>query len=343
MLCSTSFHILANCYSPLIAALSAIHFHLSRYVLDFKKERVNFHNKYPELVQFKAERKFKEKLDKVNGVTPFEPIQIGYGDDAVYQTCIGHLIDGLEFLPYRPDYMFDHSFKVIDEAAGYYFSGKGIKGIVQGLPKKLLNKSRGEWESIIDFLGKNIPLMTCRFLVKRICEAHFLTDGNSNQLKDRAISCFGAQFYDEFINRFALDDYGQATSSISTDRINKGASFLRLYLSDKKGTKRASNLSYKFLDLTKEQNVPSHNKRMEFLLYLLLFNMRNERSHGAVLSPFRTSKSSIERYNSYYFAMLCSYIFCLGSLDLRGFGNIPVGNIKLCVEKNIQPQTDFFS
>lgn len=311
--------------------------------MDFKKERVNCHNKYPELVQFKAERKFKGKLDQANGVTPFEPTQIGYGDDAVYQTCIGHLIDGLEFLPYRPDYMFDHSFKVIDETAGHFFPGKGIKGIVQGLPTKLLNHSRGEWESIIDFLGKNIPLMTCRFLVKRICEAHFLPDGNSKQLKDRASNCFGAQFYDEFINRFALDDSGQATGSISTERINKGASFLKLYLSGKKGTKIASDSSYKCLDLTNEKNVPSHNKRMEFILSLLLFNMRNERSHGAVLSPFRTSKSSIERYKSYYFAMLCSYIFCLGALDLRGFGDIPVGNMILCAEKNIQLQADFFS
>ncbi len=109
--------------------------------MDFKKERVNCHNKYPELVQFKAERKFKGKLDQANGVTPFEPTQIGYGDDAVYQTCIGHLIDGLEFLPYRPDYMFDHSFKVIAETAGHFFPGKGIKGIVQGLPTKLLNHS----------------------------------------------------------------------------------------------------------------------------------------------------------------------------------------------------------
>lgn len=309
--------------------------------MDFKKERVNCHNKYPELIQFKAERKFKEKLDRANGIIPFEPIQIGYGDDSVYQTCVGHLIDGLEFLPYRPDYMFDHSFKVIDEAAGYYFSGKGIKGIVQGLPAKLLNHSRADWEAIVDLLGKNIPLMTCRFLVKRICEAHFLADGNSKQLKDRAISCLGAQFYDEFIKRFALDDSGQATGIISSEQINKAASFVKLYLSGGKGTKK-SKPSYKCLDITKEVNVPTHNKRMEFLLSLLLFNMRNERAHGAVLSPFRTSKSSIERYQSYYFAMLCSYIFCLGALDLRGFGNVLASSILICAENNIELQASFF-
>ncbi|SDB54330.1 hypothetical protein SAMN02927930_02131 [Pseudidiomarina indica] len=311
--------------------------------MDFKKERVNCHNKYPEIVKFKAERKFEEKLGGTNGVTPFIPVQLGYGDDTIYQTCVGHLIDGLEFLPYRPDYMFDHCFKAIDEAGGYFFSNKGIKGIVQGLPGRLLNHSRADWEAITDLLGANIPLMTCRFLVKRICEAHFLTDGNSKQLSDRANHCFGTQFYDEFIKRFALDDAGQATGNISAERINKGASFLKLYLSGKKGTKKSRYSSHKCLDLTDEKNLPTHKSRMELFLSLLLFNMRNERSHGAVLSPFRTSKSSIDRYKSYYFAMLCSYVFCLGAFELRGFGEMTGEKIKRCTEENVRLQLDFFS
>jgi hypothetical protein len=311
--------------------------------LDFKKERVNCHNRFPEIVQFKAERKFEEKLNNANGLTPFSPAQLDHGDDPIYQTCVGHLIDGLEFLPYRPDYMFDHCFKGIDEAGRYFFPKKGIKGIAQGLPGKLLNQSRGDWESVADLLGANIPLMTCRFLVKRICEAHFLKDGNSQQLSDRASHCFGSQFYGEFIKRFALDGTSQAKGRISTERINKGASFLKLYLSGKKGTKKSKNASYKCLDLTDEKNVPTHNTRLELLLSLLLFNMRNERSHGAVLSPFRTSKSSIDRYESYYFAMQCSYIFCLGALELRGFGSLSGEKIRICAEENVHLQLTFFS
>ncbi|MGY3885662.1 hypothetical protein [Aeromonas aquatica] len=311
--------------------------------MDFKKERVHCHNKFPELVQFKAEIKFKDKLYRAKSITPFSPIQLGYGDDATYQTCIGHLIDGLEFLPYRPDYMFDHCFKIIDEAGSFFFPNKGIKGIVQELPNRLLNHERACWESIINILGANIPLMTCRFLVKRICEAHFLTDSNSHQLSERAAHCFGRQFYIDFIQRFAIDNNNQTTGNISSERINKGASFLKLYLSGKKGTQAPSNTSYKFLDLTKSANLPSPNQRIEFLLSLLLFNMRNERSHGAVLSPFKTSRSSLERYKSYYYAMLCTYTFCLGTLDLRGFGSLSGDKIKICTENNLQLQKTFFS
>ncbi len=186
--------------------------------------------------------------------------------------------------------------------------------------------------------------MTCRFLVKRISEAHFLNDGNSAQLQDRAKNCFGDEFYKEFILRFAAieDKENNVFPDITPEKIGKGANFLKLYLSGKKGTRKLDKSKYKCLDLTKEQNLPSHKKRMELILSLLLFNMRNERSHGAVLSPFRTSKSSFERYQSYYFAMLCSYIFCLGALDLRGFGSISAGNIFLCAERNMQLQADFF-
>lgn len=311
--------------------------------MDFKKERIDCHNKFPEVVQFKAELKFKEKLEKASFLTPFIPVELGYGDDAVYQKCIGHLIDGLESLPYRPDQMFDHCFRVIDEAGAQFFPKKGIKGIVQGVGNKLLNQSRAEWEEIILILGSNIPLMTCRFITKRICESHFRSDDSSKQLSDRAVNCFGSKFYNEFIDRFALDENGVKSEKISTDKINKGASFLKLYLSGNKGTNKSANKSYESIDLTKENNLPSSNKRIEFILSLLLFNMRNERAHGSVLSPFRTSKSSIDRYRSYYYAMLCSYIFCLGVLQLRNFGNLDGTKIKICAERNVDIQKIFFS
>ncbi|MFL0797309.1 MAG: hypothetical protein K6L73_07440 [Cellvibrionaceae bacterium] len=311
--------------------------------MDFKKERVNFHNNFPDVVQFKAERKLKERLGQAGGITPFLPIKLGYDNDVVYQTCVGHLLDGLEFLPYRPDYMFDHCFKVIDEAGSILFVDKGIKGIVQGLPAKLLNHSRKEWESVIDFLGGNIPLMTCRFLVKRVLEAYFLTDRDSRQLVDRSKKCFGVQFFEEFVGRFAQDDSGRLSGNISSERISKGASFLKLYLSGKRGTRKVERRSNDKLDLTKQNNIPTHSKRIELLLSLLLFNMRNERFHGAVLSPFRTSKSSIERYQSYYFAMLCSYIFCLGVLSLRGVGALSGKSIEDCAEQNIKLQVKFFN
>lgn len=312
--------------------------------MDFKKERVNIHNQFPEVILFKAEKKFREKLEKANKASPFIPIRFGYDGDTTFQTCVGHLVDGLEFLPFRPDYMFDHCFKVIDEAGGPLFFEKGITGVVQRLGNELLKHSRKDWEDIITLLGTCIPLMTCRFLAKRLCEAHFLSDTNSKSLSKRAISCFGKQFYTEFIEKFALDENDKKTGKISPVSIEKGASFIKLYLSGTVAGKRKKKAkeSHTWLDLSKQNNIPTPNQRIEFLLSLLLFNMRNERAHGAVLSPFRTSKSSIERYQSYYFAMLCSYTFCLGVLDLKGYASLNSDKIKNCVLENVELQSTFF-
>lgn len=310
--------------------------------MDFKKERVNFHNNFPETILFKAEIQFNEKLKKANGIIPFVPVKLGYDNDPLFQTYVGHLVDGMGSLPFRPDYMFDHCFKVIDDGGSKFFPKKGIKGVVQGLGNELLKQSKRDWECIVNSLGKYIPLMTCRFITKRLCEAYYLKDLNSKALSDRASKCFGVAFYNEFIQRFALDDNGKQTGIISTERIEKGGSFLKLYLSGNKATKRNGKASGQFLDLTKDCNIPTANQRIELLLSLLLFNMRNERSHGAVLSPFRTSKSSIERYQSYYFAMLCSYTFCLGVLSLSNYALLNSDKIKLCVDDNIDLQKVFF-
>lgn len=121
---------------------------------------------------FKGELKFKKALGNNKNQISFLPIKLGYDDDPSYPKCIGHFIDGMGSLPYRPDYMFDACFRVIDELGKGLFPGKGLAGISQGLGDKLLTHSRVEWGDIINSLGRYIPLMTCEFLVKRIVEAN---------------------------------------------------------------------------------------------------------------------------------------------------------------------------
>jgi hypothetical protein len=308
--------------------------------LDFKKERVNGHNLFPESVEFKAEKKFKQFLNLNKGNIPFKTIDLGYGDDTEYQTYIGHYLDGLELLPFRPDFMFDHCFKIIDDAGRVYFPKKGVKGIVQGLGNLLINSSRKQWEEIADQLGQNIPLMTCRFIAKRICESHYCSNDTSEQYNERARECFGADFYQQFIKRFTWVD---GKKNLSDEQINKASHFLKLYLSGKQGTKKTIVQSYKKLNLTKEANLPKPQQRLELILSLLLFLMRNERSHGVIISPFRTSRSSIDRYQSYYFAMLSAYIFSLGVLKLKGFGGMDDEVILNCCEDNLKIQKLFFN
>lgn len=313
--------------------------------MDFKRERINIHNNYPEKIEFKAERQFRERLEKLNGAIPFKTIQLSTNDstydDSTYQIYVGHFIDGLDALPERPDYMFDHCFRVLDHAGSTYFKNKGNKGVVQGLGALLLKESTREWIEIINELGNSIPLMTCRYVSSILETSYYGDTDTSKQIRARVEECIGKSFYDEYIKHFESNKEENLNKNFSKN-IDKSASFLKLYLSGKKGTKKHPNVHSK-LDLTKEQNVPTPNTRIEFILSILLFTMRNERFHGTKLSQFRTSKATLEKYESFYYAMTASYIFALGSLQLHGYGNLNDNKILECCKENLKLQKQFFS
>lgn len=313
--------------------------------MDFKRERINIHNNYPQKIEFKAEKQLRERLETLKGAIPFKTIKLSINDSTYdnsnYQIYVGHFIDGLDALPERPDYMFDHCFRVLDHAGSSFFENKGIKGVVQGLGTLLLKESHKEWVDIINELSKNIPLMTCRYISNILVTSYRENNDSSKQIKTRAEDCLGKFFYDKYIEHFESTE-GENSNKKFSENINKSASFLKLYLSGEKGTKKRSAV-HTDLDLTKEKNIPTENKRIEFILSLLLFTMRNERFHGTKLSQFRTSKAKLEKYESFYYAMTASYIFALGSLQLHGYGNLNGKEILECCKENLKLQKQFFT
>lgn len=309
--------------------------------MDFKKERVNSHNNWPNISAFKAEAAFSKRLIDKAGKTPFEPIAVGQDTNADFQRCVGHFLDGLDALPRRPDYLFDHSFRVIDLAGSPLFPKKGIKGIVQGLGNSLLKSGQSDWEAISEMLGQAIPIRTCELLAKRILTATDPQNKDHTAITDRASCCLGAQRYVDFMNKFAGTPGAPPITVISSDAIRNAGSFLKLYLSGVQGT-RTKPASHASLDLTKSANLPTHGKRIELLLSILLFTLRNERAHGDAISPFRTSKATLERYQSYYFITLTSYVFALGTMQLRNWKGVSSGAIRSGCAANIALQQAFF-
>jgi len=139
--------------------------------------------------------------------------------------------------------------------------------------------------------------------------------------------------------------FGLPTQSPRTDITDSNEKklglFLRAYLRAKpKQPKNAA--SHVLLDLGKAVNIPSDCKRIELLLSLLLFQIRNERAHGVGMSPFRASKSSMDRYKNYYFQMLIAYTFALGGMSLRWPESISAADIAKTMVKNVQLQNSFF-
>lgn len=309
--------------------------------MDFKIERLNAYHQWPQSTKFKGEEKFDSCLDKNHNKIPFEVARLGKPSDNNQSIYIGHYLDGLEALPHRPDYMFDHCFRVIDNSSKIRYTKKGLKGIVQGLGKELIKSDPVHWKTITDSLCHNLPAPTLMYIVKRMCESYVPQNDSSKQFRGRVVDCTGKDFYDEFIKKFSIDDSKNITPTPSGELLQSASSFMRLYLSGAVGTKKRLDVA-QAIDLTNPKNIPSDASRIEFLLSIWLFTMRNERAHGSALSPFKTSKSSLDRYESYYFAMLASYIFSLGALSISAPQMIKVLDIELCSLSNTASQKNFF-
>ncbi|HEI8819659.1 TPA: hypothetical protein SLG99_002012 [Serratia marcescens] len=308
--------------------------------MNFQKTRVDIHNNYPEKILFKAELAFKKRLEDKGLDVIFSPIKLQYNEDASFQVYLSHYIDGLNTLPFRPDQTFDNNFKVIDDAGRAIFPRGGTKKVLEGLSNKLSINQNLDWQNIIDILTENIPLMTCRYITKNILEAHKDNSFEGCKFQKRIEDCLGKVEYTQLLNQFSSIP-NPASSPTSLEYIKSASSFMRLYLKGKKTSQ--SNKPYPSkLDLSKASNVLNHAKRFDILISLLLYTMRNERAHGASISPFITSKSTLERYESYYFTMLCSYIFSLGVLSLHGFAGLNSSNILDCCKENIKIQKYFF-
>lgn len=307
--------------------------------MNFSNERIRAHNDWPTDIRFKAEDAFRSRLLERNSKVPFEPMQLTFSDDPDYQRCIGHLLDALDQMPSRPDYALDHFFRIIDIVGTSIPIGNAIKGVVQGAAQRLLVDDRASWERIIDALCTAMPLRTHEFLAKRLLSASILPPGKDG-LHKRALHTLGSNFHPAFITKYTTDKSGCLITDESKFDWASAGKLLKLYLSGKPST-RMKAASTQALDLSKLSNVPDYRRRSEVLTSLLLFQIRNERAHGAIISPFRTSKATIVRYQSYYFSMLISYVYALGIMNLKFNCIIPSEILTGCL-KNIQIQKDFF-
>lgn len=280
--------------------------------MNFAKERIKAHNKWPKLTPFKAEEKFETVLADL-GTVPFRPIILGENDHPDCQRCVGHLLDALEAMPKRPDLAFDACFRILDLIGTPLYPNSKLKGLCQGLPTQLIAADNHNWNAILDQLTNSMPLRTLEFLAKRLLTA----PRDNDSLNKRAKHAFGQNFHDAFLNKFApYGTDGKRPAVFDSEIIKKAALLLKLYLSGKKGT-RPQVATKSALDLASLANVPDARRRTEVILSLLLFMTRNERAHGNSISPFRTSKATVSRYQSYYFIMLSAYVFALALMNIK--------------------------
>lgn len=315
-----------------------------------KDARLEAYNAWPILVQFDAEKQFSDYISRkgisnVFSVIPVTKLNISgnVADNTLYEDCIGHLLDGLSFLPTRPDSAFDCFFRIID-SAGKANSNENITNVVSNIGDRLLSADHDGWRDIIRSLTSAMPDGLYRYAASRLFAAAYGSrDIDVGALKIRAPAWMGQARFDEFKSHYQSGAASSDKEEVLRTR-EMAAKFLRKYVNSvpSPNIKPGRFANRPGMDLSNPANEVSVRDQSVFITSIIIYTARNERTHGEMMNPFKTSLSNLQTYRKHYYSMLMCYVYALGALSNR-FGCVIVKDIAAGVRRNIQLQADFFS
>lgn len=293
--------------------------------MNTRELRVKYNNEWPRKFNFPVEETFlqrvkEKKLDQIFFTAP-----LSYSDQKDFQNYLGYLLDALDMLPNRPDLAFDNIwkgldsefFRVRDELVSYNASR------FDAFVDRILSDANTA-KSILIYL-QLIPYQTCEYAAKRIIEASAKADSDKNaeNLFNRAKSALGEDFILKFIEKYPPSSNNKPSPA---DQRNAGRLLKLIFAGNEIEIK-----GVKFLIEEKKLAV--------FLLKVVLANSRNERFHGNVFPPFRSSVARLETYAHAFYLFHISYALLMDVFLYRNYGAIDSSTVELNMQKN----TEIFS
>jgi len=272
--------------------------------MNTRQLRVEYNNKWPESFNFPIENEFSALLEEADLKQTIIPVPLNLSEEHKFQFYLGYLLDALDMLPMRPDLAFDHLWKALDAEFFIVQQELGNQNCSRfdGFVDKTLNDTNTA-TTFLKYLSL-IPYQTCEYAAKRIIEASFKSDKHAQTLFSRAKNSLGEDFVLKFVDKYKASSNGKPSPSDQ----RKAGRLLKLVFSGNEveldGVK--FHLSQKELSI--------------FLVKVVLTNSRNERFHGDVFPPFRSSVAKLETYAHAYFLLHISYALLLDVFLYRGYG-----------------------
>lgn len=286
---------------------------------DTKELRLLYNNEWPSSFLFPVEKKLKKLLDEKNVQQAFIPAKLNASKDQEFHSLLGHFLEGLDQLPYRPDVAFDAIWKALDAE---FFRVRNEVSAPQHESRfeSFLNKVTSDPNTCKAFfpLADVIPMQTCEFAAKRILKSKISPDQHSDVFLKRVKACLGDSLYSSFLGKYEPE---WSTSPEKTQR--RSGAFLRklvqgndLYINEKK------------FRLTQD-------KIASFLISIVMPQFRNERFHGTTFPPFRSSVAKLKTYAHGYFILQVAYALLLEVFLYRNFGVIDQVSAGKTIKENI--------
>ena len=287
--------------------------------MDTKKLRIKYNNEWPIKFNFPVEDKFLALMSSKGISHALVAADLNYSEDRQFQFYLGYLIDSLDMLPLRPDLAFDHIWKALDSE--FFIVQQEIGNLncsrFDGFVDRILNDSNTA-TSFLEYLPI-IPYQTCEYAAKRMIQASLEADKNAKTLFSRVNGSLGKDFVTEFIAKYPPALNGKPNPSDQ----RKAGRLLKIMFSGEDILLNGSTFT-----ITEKQ-------KAMFLVKVVLANSRNERFHGGVFPPFRSSVAKLSTYSHAYYLLHISYALLLDVFLYREYNVIDIKDVVNVINNNI--------
>lgn len=279
---------------------------------------------------FPAERALLERLAEYTGPW-FSAFPFPYSDDDLFNYYLTFSVQALELLPLHTDLAFDSLWRandsLWDKHVLYTRENKPFKTFAPLLAEKAV-ADQDYLTTFLPDLFQSIPVQSCEYIVSRL----FRSDPN-------IFSSDSGKIY----RRLSPDKISNNTIKL----VKSVATQYSAPISDPSIYRKASTLlrlivAGQNVKVNGEHYQLSESERISFLLNALLYTFRNDRFHGSMQPPFKSSVGKLKTYAHVHYCFLWAHFLFLQALAESGIYPGKTSEIATNMAINIQSYKDFY-
>lgn len=300
------------------------------------KIRVKRHNHYRDWVlkgdlpmsHYPAEAAFANRL-QTSPSKLFYPYQFPYADSDVYHYHVAFLVEAVELFPLKMDLSFDAIWRAFE---AFYKTSVMLQGDFKlnqeapGLAVKI--DAKIELNLLLNDMFKNIPVQSCEYLVERIFQQWQIPGTDYTKIANRLKNPAGNHLaVVDFLNLVAAK---YRAPDLSSDNQRKAAMLMRLALGGQEVDVQGSKITL------------PRSERIGFLINALLYTFRNDRFHGNMQPPFKSSVGTLQTYAHVHYCLIWAHFLLLFSMTISNPPFVRLRRLAENTERNLVAFCDFY-
>lgn len=269
------------------------------------KTRLKRHKLYkdwvcPSLIEessYPAESALRESIS-ANASPVFVPFPFGYTDDDDYHYHLAFLVEAVELMPLKMDLAFDSTWRAFESFYKRCVNGGAGFQLQQIAPALGASLDATAHLSVeLDLLLSSIPVQSCEYFTQRILRDWQIAGTDYHRIWNRLTNPAGKHPIFELLLPEIAAKYSAPNPTPGDMR--KASTLMRLVL---KGDE--VNLNGKLF-------VVPRSERISFLLNALLYTFRNDRFHGNIQPPFKSSLGTLKTYAHAHYCLIWAHFLFL--------------------------------